>query len=177
MDQLPISSVDQRKTICLFFSAHWCRPCKIFTPQLVKLYNTINHTGENKQLEIILISLDRDSNGFTEHLKSIPWLTAPFDVDATRQLCNRFGINHIPSLIPLAFDGETIVEEEDAVPLVEDYGIEAFPFGRERREHLKAVDEAKRRWATLKDLIVTAERDYVISADGTKVHFLRIILG
>ncbi|RWR91551.1 putative nucleoredoxin 3 [Cinnamomum micranthum f. kanehirae] len=166
--KVPISSLDQRKTICLFFSAHWCRPCRVFTPQLLQLYNTLNHAG-NKQLEIILISLDRDFNGFTEHFKSMPWLATPFNVNVTSRLCNHFSINHIPFLIPLGSDGERIIQEEDAVPLVEDYGIEAFPFGGERREHLKALDEAKRRWATLEDLIVTAERNYVISADGTKV--------
>ena len=33
----------------LYFSAHWCPPCKAFTPKLVETYNKVKAAG--KQLE------------------------------------------------------------------------------------------------------------------------------
>lgn len=26
------------KVVCLFFAAHWCPPCRAFTPKLIKFY-------------------------------------------------------------------------------------------------------------------------------------------
>ncbi|XP_077216083.1 putative nucleoredoxin 3 [Tasmannia lanceolata] len=162
--KVPLSSLDQ-KTTCLFFSANWCRPCKIFTPQLVQLYNNLRGTG--REIEIIFISFDRDENGFIEHFKCMPWLAAPFDVDLRRQLSNLYRVNHIPFFISLCSDGMSA--GEDAIPMVDDYGIEAFPFTGERRAQLKIIDDIKRRGGKLEDLLASRDRDYVVARVGTKV--------
>ncbi|XP_043714794.1 probable nucleoredoxin 3 [Telopea speciosissima] len=162
--KVPLSSLDQ-KTICLFFSANWCRPCRAFIPQLVKLYNTLRNTDRN--LEIIFVSFDRDENGFREHSKLMPWLAVPFDINICRRLRNHYHVVRIPSLIPLYSNGEPV--EGDAVQLIEDYGIDAFPFRRERREELMAMDKMKRQGGKLDDLLVNGSRDYVVSGDGRKV--------
>ena len=31
-----------KKTVALYFSASWCRPCQQFTPMLTKFYNEMN---------------------------------------------------------------------------------------------------------------------------------------
>ncbi|XP_042492000.1 probable nucleoredoxin 3 [Macadamia integrifolia] len=162
--KVPLSSLDQKK-ICLFFSANWCRPCRAFIPQLVQLYNTLRNTERN--LEIIFVSFDRDENGFREHFKLMPWLAVPFDISIRRQLCNHYHVVRIPSLIPLNPNGESV--GEDAVKLIEDYGIDAFPFNRERREELEAMDKMKRQGGKLEDLLLSGARDYVVSGDGRKV--------
>lgn len=159
----PLSSI-RGQTICLYFSANWCRPCKIFTPQLVHLYNTLNSTG--KKLEIIFVSFDRDENGFREHFKCMPWLAVPFNVGIRRRLCELYHANCIPSLIPLNLNGGLI--EEDAVALIEDYGMDAFPFTRERKQELKAMDNEKRLGGNVQELLVYGNRDYVIASDGRK---------
>ncbi|KAH9319325.1 hypothetical protein KI387_021094 [Taxus chinensis] len=33
------------KTVRLYFSAHWCPPCKGFTPQLIKFYSDLKNQG------------------------------------------------------------------------------------------------------------------------------------
>jgi len=47
----------------IYFSAHWCPPCRSFTPQLADAYEKC--MGD-KNFEIIFLSSDRDENAFTE---------------------------------------------------------------------------------------------------------------
>ncbi|OVA19297.1 Protein kinase domain [Macleaya cordata] len=168
---VPLSFLDH-KTICLFFTANWCRPCKAFTPQLVQLYNTLRRK-DTKLLEIIFVSLDQDETGFKEHFKCMPWLAIPFDlVNGRQQLRDRYNVNRIPSLVPSLSptDGEFFIE--DAVGLIEDYGIDAFPFTRERREELKAIDYARRHEGKLEQVLLL---DHVVTRDGRKVQILELI--
>ena len=87
--EVPLSSIEG-KTTCLFFSAHWCRPCRNFTPNLVQIYTALRNTGKN--IEIIFISLDRDDASFWDHFKGMPWLALPFDTGLRQKLCAHFGI-------------------------------------------------------------------------------------
>ena len=74
----------------------------------------------------------------------------------------------MPSLIPLTSDDQISIEE-DLIRLIEDYGPEAFPFTKSRREELKASDAEMLEGGKLQDLLAHNGRDYVISKDGTKV--------
>lgn len=164
---VPLSSIEG-KTTCLFFSAHWCRPCRKFTPKLLQIYTTLRNTGKN--IEIIFISLDRDEISFLDHFKGMPWLALPFDTGLRRKLCTQFDIEHIPVLIPLPptlSDGFGV--EEDAVKLAEEYGVDAYPFGAKRRGELEAMDDVRRQGGKLQELLGCKERDYVIRADDIKV--------
>ncbi|KAF7830172.1 putative nucleoredoxin 3 [Senna tora] len=162
--QVPLSSCNG-KTICLFFSANWCRPCRTFIPHLIELYHTLTKKGVS--LEIIFISFDHDEDGFQQQFKSMPWLAVPFDVNLHRRFIDRFRVDRIPSFIPLCSDGITV--EEDWIGCIEDYGAEAFPFTKERREELKAIDKRKREEASLEELLTHEGRNFLISRDDGKV--------
>ncbi|XP_028781291.1 probable nucleoredoxin 3 isoform X2 [Neltuma alba] len=161
--QVPLSSCNG-KTICLFFSANWCRPCRTFMPHLVELYHTLRDRGVS--LEIIFISFDRDEDAFQQHFKSMPWLTIPFNVNLHRRLIDRYRVYRIPSFIPLSSKG--IAVEEDWTSCIEDYGAEAYPFTNKRREELKAIDKRKREEASLEELLIYEGRDFLISMDDKK---------
>ncbi|XP_022962543.1 probable nucleoredoxin 3 isoform X4 [Cucurbita moschata] len=150
--------------ICLFFSANWCRPCRTFTPLLVQLYNTLQKRDE--KLEIIFISLDHDKNEFEQYLQTMPWLAAPYDTELQKQLCDEYHVDRIPSFVPLCGDG--ISKQDDLIGFIEDYGAEAFPFTRKRRQELKAMDRAKRVEGKLEDLLGNRGLNYVISRHGGK---------
>ncbi|KAJ9591496.1 hypothetical protein L9F63_001982, partial [Diploptera punctata] len=41
----------------IYFSAHWCPPCKAFTPQLIDTYSKVR--GKGNDFEVIFVSSDR----------------------------------------------------------------------------------------------------------------------
>ncbi|CAL1352931.1 unnamed protein product [Linum trigynum] len=170
--KVPISSAcEESRVVCLFFSANWCRPCKTFTPQLIQLYHTLK--SEGKSLEIIFISFDHDENQFEEHFMSMPWLALPFEAELHKMLRDIYRVLRIPSLIPLLTDGITV--EEDLISFVEDYGSEAFPFTRKRREELKAIDDAKRQGGSLEQLLGHQGRSFLLTRDYRKVSVSQLV--
>ncbi len=69
--------LSEGKIVGLYFSAHWCPPCRKFTTKLTDFYN--NHKqSHNDQLEIVFVSSDRDETSFLEHFSEMPWLGLPF---------------------------------------------------------------------------------------------------
>ncbi|OIW14617.1 hypothetical protein TanjilG_32959 [Lupinus angustifolius] len=151
--------------MCLFFSANWCRPCRGFIPHLVELYDTLRKRGVS--LEIVFVSFDREEDGFNEHLKSMPWLAVPFDVNLHRRLIDRYRVDRIPSFIPLYSDDDMTVQ--DLIGCIEDYGANAFPFTRKRHEELKAIDKRKRDEANLEELLAGEGCNFLTSGDDIKV--------
>ncbi|GAB2222950.1 hypothetical protein Droror1_Dr00017082 [Drosera rotundifolia] len=164
--EIPLFQNDYATTTCLFFSANWCRPCQAFLPHLVQVYNSLINAGE--KLEVIFISFDRDEDSFNEHFKSMPWLAVPFNVHLHKKISSHFNVFHIPTLLPLSMDGKSPVEE-NAVDLIEDYGADAFPFTRERRGQLKAMDDEKRKRGKIEELLASGKSSYLVTKDGSKV--------
>jgi len=91
------------KVIGLYFSAHWCPPCRGFTPQLIATYNKVKAAG--KPLEMIFVSSDRDQKQFQEYFDEMPWLAIPPGDKRKGQLSKLFDVQGIPSLVFI--DGET----------------------------------------------------------------------
>lgn len=118
-------------------------------------------------MEIVFVSFDHNENEFEEHFKCMPWLAAPFDVNLGRRLSKKNHVKYLPSLIPLNRDETPI--EEDLVGLIEDYGAEAFPFTKSRREELKVADAAKLEGGKLEELLAHKGRNHLIAMNGRKV--------
>jgi nucleoredoxin len=52
---------------------------------------------------------------------------------------------------------------------IEDYGADAFPFTRKRREELKAIDKSKREEVNIEELLTHEGCNFLISGDDKKV--------
>ena len=66
----------------VYFSAHWCPPCRAFTPHLAKKYEVWKKAGH--PFEVIFVSSDRDQSSFDDYFKEMPWLTIPYDDEEKR---------------------------------------------------------------------------------------------
>jgi len=61
-----------------FYSrAHWCGPCRYFTPTLAEIFKEINNEIKDK-LDIVFVSRDKDQAAFDEYFKEMPWKAIPF---------------------------------------------------------------------------------------------------
>ena len=95
------------KVIGLYFSAHWCPPCKAFTPKLVETYEKVKAAG--KELEVVFVSSDKDMGQFQEYFATMPWLAIPPGDKRKAALSARFEVEGIPALVFIdGATGETI---------------------------------------------------------------------
>jgi len=67
----------RRIVVGLYFSAHWCPPCRGFTPDLADFYNQTKQKVGDK-LEIVFISSDRTEGDWKGYFSEMPWLALPF---------------------------------------------------------------------------------------------------
>ena len=91
----------------IYFSAHWCPPCRGFTPMLAQFYEEVNKDG--KVFEVIFITSDRDEASFKEYYGMMPWKAAPFECDRGT-IKQTHGVQGIPMLPVFKADGTKLVD-------------------------------------------------------------------
>ena len=74
---VPVSQL-AGKVVAVYFSAHWCPPCRAFTPTLIKAYEAAKAAG--LPFELVFVSSDEDEEGFDEYTKDMPWPSVKFSV-------------------------------------------------------------------------------------------------
>ncbi|GAB4839790.1 hypothetical protein Ancab_020500 [Ancistrocladus abbreviatus] len=140
--EVPVSKL-VGKHVLLYFSAHWCPPCRFFTPNLIEAYHDIK--AKEDAFEVIFISSDRDQSSFEEYYSGMPWLALPFGDERKASLSHRFKVRGIPCLIAIGPDGKTVTT--NARELVKAYGADAFPFTEDHITHLKEqIEEIAKGW-------------------------------
>lgn len=92
----------------VYVSAHWCTPCRRFTPLLRDFYNLWQEeTKEN--IEVIFVSSDRDQNQFDEYSATMPWQALPFqERKLVDQFKREYNVGSIPSLLVFDRNGRLI---------------------------------------------------------------------
>lgn len=121
------------KYVGLYFSAHWCGPCRSFTPKLIKFYNKLKASG--KDFEFVFVSSDRDEGAFKEYYGEMPWLTLPFGDDRKKKLSSRIEVDGIPTLAILDGEGNIVTTNARAKVDSDPEGKE-FPWAPKPLEEL-----------------------------------------
>ncbi|MBA3543024.1 MAG: hypothetical protein H0T83_01055 [Chthoniobacterales bacterium] len=105
-------------------SAHWCGPCRKFTPQLVEYYNRV--AAAHPEFELIFVSSDRSRFGWETYISEtkMPWLAIEYDQLAGLASLKQLGGSSIPSLLVLdsssrivasSYDGEKYLGPQTAL--------------------------------------------------------------
>ncbi|XP_017246060.1 probable nucleoredoxin 1 isoform X2 [Daucus carota subsp. sativus] len=99
------------------------------------------------------------------------WLAIPFSDITSRQRLKRkfgfFGELYYPKVVLI--DSAGMVLDTSPEKLFQTYGYEAYPFSDERISFLKIGDKTAFSQPSLKSLLGSSERDFVISNKGYKV--------
>ena len=96
----------QSKYVLVYFSAHWCPPCRKFTPELVSFYNQ----NANKKFEVLFVSSDKSENEMAGYMKetSMPWLGVRYKSNSHSFLREKFSGSGIPCLVLLDENGNVL---------------------------------------------------------------------
>ncbi|KAJ7398295.1 Nucleoredoxin [Pitangus sulphuratus] len=120
------SSALEGSHVGVYFSAHWCPPCRSLTRVLVESYRKIKEAGQ--KFEILFVSADRSEDSFNQYFSEMPWVAVPYADEARRSRLNRlYGIQGIPTLIVLDSKGE-VITRQGRVEVLNDIECREFPW-------------------------------------------------
>jgi len=105
-----VDAVDQLKgkVVALYFSAHWCPPCRAFTPILRDFYEQL----DGQPFEIVFVSFDRSESDLKQYVAEAHgnWIVIPFGDPEIRELTNKYSVEGIPALIVIKSNGDVITK-------------------------------------------------------------------
>ena len=95
--------------LLLYFSAHWCPPCRTFTPKFVAFYNA--HGGGNL-FHALLVSSDKSDEKMFAYMREtkMPWPAIRFDSASAASLKETYSGDGIPRLVLVNPEGEVIAD-------------------------------------------------------------------
>lgn len=98
LTSIPLSeALGGKEFVLLYASAHWCGPCRNFTPRLAQWYAQQRQDG---LVEVVFLSADHDEDGFSSYFKSMPWLAVDYD-GPREELMAQIKVSGIPRLVVL----------------------------------------------------------------------------
>jgi len=91
----------------IYFSAHWCPPCRALTPKLVTWYK--NTKTRFKNFELVFASSDKDEQAMMDYMKDdkMPWPAIRFDEKKAAGV-GKYAAGGIPYLVLLDKDGKDL---------------------------------------------------------------------
>lgn len=99
------------KVVAVYASAHWCGPCRNFTPLLAQFYCRMKALG--RPFEIVFASVDQEEEAMKDYFAKMPWLALPFDSNEREDFPANFQVQSIPRLLIFGTDGRLL--ESNAV--------------------------------------------------------------
>lgn len=115
------------KTVGLYFSASWCVPCHVFTPQLVEFRNQ-----HQEHFEVVLVGRDSAEGMQLKYMKEhhMPFPATKWGNDRntqSNQLKEKYKASAIPRLVILSSEGKLVIEDaREAIESTPDDVAELF---------------------------------------------------
>ncbi len=101
------SRVTTKALVLVYFSAHWCGPCRNFTPDLVQFYN---QKGGGSKFELIFVSDDYDGLAMMEYMRAMdmPWIGVRWESSGAKAIEQKYSGTGIPCLVLLNANDEVL---------------------------------------------------------------------
>lgn len=113
--------VQAGEVVAFYFSAHWCPPCRQFTPVLKQVHaHAMEPTGHPrytstppKRLHVIFVSSDKSDGEMQAYLKEAhgPWSHVAFGCPGIQALSQHFRVQGIPALHVCSPDGRSVIQD------------------------------------------------------------------
>lgn len=112
LKRVPADSFDTKDYYAIYYSAHWCPPCRKFTPKLVDFYNEA--IGHHDNIEVIFVSSDQNEDKMEAYMKKagMRWLALDFDKKdnkSSKKLTGYVG-RGIPHLVVVDKNGKVLLD-------------------------------------------------------------------
>lgn len=106
-------AIGRKKLIAYYFSAHWCVPCRKFTPQLVDYYNRV--LPQHPEFEIVFFSMDKSATDMEQYMRqsNMPWPAIAYDKLHEKELLGRAAGSSIPALVLVDASSKLISKSSD----------------------------------------------------------------
>ena len=100
--------LEKKKLIALYFSAHWCAPCRKFTPELVDYYNRV--ATQHPEFEIVFVSFDKSQFAMETYMReaNMPWPAIDFQKVKGKDAIRKYAGDGIPCLVLVDATGRVI---------------------------------------------------------------------
>ncbi|ETV94641.1 hypothetical protein H310_11635 [Aphanomyces invadans] len=101
-----------KKYVGIYFSAHWCPPCRGFTPLLSDAYDQFVD-DDIKDVAIVFVSSDKDDASFDEYYGEMPFYALPFKNREQKDVLAKqlFEVKTIPTLVFLDAAGKIVTKD------------------------------------------------------------------
>ncbi|CBH10230.1 tryparedoxin, putative [Trypanosoma brucei gambiense DAL972] len=120
------TALEGKKYLLVYFSASWCPPCRVFTPQLATFHELFS---AKHNFDVIFVSRDKDESSMSAYFYNPKystlsvsggecshgdWLALPFTQAQTvgKEIMSRYGLNTIPNILLFDLSTEELVTSE-----------------------------------------------------------------
>jgi nucleoredoxin len=102
------NALEGKEYVAVYYSAHWCPPCRKFTPELSAFYDKAS--GEHPNFQLVFMSSDRGADAMKEYMEwgEMNFPAVRFDEREDSGL-GKFAARGIPYLVVLDAEGNQVL--------------------------------------------------------------------
>jgi thiol-disulfide isomerase/thioredoxin len=111
--KIPIADIlGGKEFVLLYVSAHWCGPCRQYTPKLISWYinqqkqppiasssSSSKSIHNYSPIEVVFVSADHDIESFNSYHQTMPWAAIPYEDTTREELMSLLRVSGIPRLV------------------------------------------------------------------------------
>src|SRR5438477_574144 len=103
-------TLERKKLFLIYFSAHWCGPCRLFTPSLVNYYN--DAMAKHPEFDVIFVSRDKSPFGMETYMRetNMPWPAIDYQKIPGKDGIQKYAGKGIPDLVLVDGSGKVLAD-------------------------------------------------------------------